>query len=90
MESGKCTVMVWLLTSPLYMSHNHDFSHVMIVHFYFGCFVNWLLFCSRIKYVLYLYVMENNVVESGKCTVMVWLPICNNDKICPLYLCNGK
>ena len=24
-----------------YMSKNHHFSHVMMLHFYFGCFLSW-------------------------------------------------
>ena len=36
------------------MSKNHHFSHVMMLHFCFGCFVSWFfLFCSNIRKIPY-------------------------------------
>ena len=36
-----------------YVSQNHHFSHVMTLHFYFGCFLGWFAVMLKVSKVQY-------------------------------------
>ena len=46
-----------------YMSKHHPFSHVIMLHFYFGCFLSWFAVMLKIGMVQYACNIKGTYVQ---------------------------
>ena len=66
----------------LYIPRNHHFSHAMMLHFRFRCFVIWLLLCSRLSVQCYRHIITITALNLDKNNKNMMLEV----KFCYFFL----